>query len=78
MTGSDTKPVIYDSSLNPCFSEGGCNVPYSSSNGEAAGEGGVPLHNAKYDFNDNVLATGAHYFAEVARTALAWQTHKTS
>lgn len=40
-------------------------------NGEKADEGGVPLHNAKYDFNDNVLTTGAHYFAEVARTALS-------
>jgi hippurate hydrolase len=41
-------------------------------NGEKAGEGGIPLHNSKYDFNDKVLTTGAHYFAEVARTALAW------
>lgn len=40
-------------------------------NGEKTGEGGTPLHNAHYDFNDNVLTTGAHYFAEVARIALA-------
>ena len=40
-------------------------------NGENASEGGTPLHNSKYDFNDNVLITGARYFAEVARTALA-------
>jgi hippurate hydrolase len=41
-------------------------------NGENNEEGGIPLHNSKYDFNDNVLTTGARYFAEVARTALAW------
>lgn len=40
-------------------------------NGEKAGEGGIPLHNAGYDFNDNVLTMGAQYFAEVARMALA-------
>jgi hippurate hydrolase len=40
-------------------------------NGENASQGGTPLHNSKYDFNDNVLITGARYFAEVARTALA-------
>jgi len=40
-------------------------------NGENAAAGGTPLHNSKYDFNDNVLTTGARYFAEVARIALA-------
>jgi hippurate hydrolase len=40
-------------------------------NGENASQGGIPLHNSKYDFNDKVLITGARYFAEVARTALA-------
>ncbi|MDR5667934.1 amidohydrolase, partial [Burkholderia cenocepacia] len=39
-------------------------------NGEAAGQGGVPLHNATYDFNDAILPVGARYFAEVARRAL--------
>lgn len=39
-------------------------------NGEAAGRGGVPLHNAGYDFNDEILSIGARYFAEVARRAL--------
>lgn len=39
-------------------------------NGEAAGRGGVPLHNAGYDFNDEILPMGARYFAEVARRAL--------
>ena len=32
--------------------------------------GAIPLHNATYDFNDEILAIGAHYFAEVARLAL--------
>lgn len=39
-------------------------------NGEAGGLGGVPLHNATYDFNDAILPVGARYFAEVARRAL--------
>ncbi len=39
-------------------------------NGDANEKGGVPLHNSKYDFNDDVLSIGAHYFAEVARVAL--------
>jgi amidohydrolase len=39
-------------------------------NGQADGAGGVPLHNAGYDFNDRILPTGARYFAELARTRL--------
>lgn len=39
-------------------------------NGESAENGGVPLHNATYDFNDEILLTGARYFAEIARLEL--------
>lgn len=39
-------------------------------NGETREKGGVPLHNATYDFNDEILPVGARYFAEVARLAL--------
>ncbi|KVD20414.1 hypothetical protein WI81_06270 [Burkholderia ubonensis] len=39
-------------------------------NGDALGNGGVPLHNARYDFNDEILSIGARYFAELARFAL--------
>ncbi|KWK41869.1 amidohydrolase [Burkholderia stagnalis] len=39
-------------------------------NGDASAPGGVPLHNATYDFNDEILSTGARYFAEIARLAL--------
>ncbi|MCG0576790.1 amidohydrolase [Burkholderia cenocepacia] len=39
-------------------------------NGDASQRGNVPLHNAAYDFNDDILDTGARYFAEVARLAL--------
>ncbi|MGO4328271.1 M20 aminoacylase family protein [Cupriavidus sp. 2TAF22] len=39
-------------------------------NGESGMAGGVPLHNSRYDFNDDVLTVGARYFAEVARLAL--------
>jgi hippurate hydrolase len=39
-------------------------------NGAAGTPGGVPLHNSKYDFNDEVLPIGARYFAEVVRQRL--------
>ncbi|WP_341316997.1 M20 aminoacylase family protein [Paraburkholderia sp. IMGN_8] len=39
-------------------------------NGDSGKEGGIPLHNATYDFNDEILLTGARYFAEIARLAL--------
>ena len=39
-------------------------------NGANDEPGGIPLHNARYDFNDQVLPIGARYFAEVARIRL--------
>jgi amidohydrolase len=39
-------------------------------NGDGDGTGSVPLHNARYDFNDDVLSVGARYFAELARVRL--------
>jgi len=39
-------------------------------NGEGDSPGGVPLHNARYDFNDALLPIGARYFAELARVRL--------
>ncbi|SEK14435.1 M20/M25/M40 family metallo-hydrolase, partial [Paraburkholderia diazotrophica] len=39
-------------------------------NGESVEKGGIPLHNATYDFNDEILLTGARYFAEIARLEL--------
>ncbi len=39
-------------------------------NGAQGEEGATPLHNAAYDFNDAILATGARYFAEVVRLSL--------
>lgn len=39
-------------------------------NGVSGTAGGVPLHNSRYDFNDEVLIIGARYFAELARIAL--------
>ncbi len=32
--------------------------------------GGVPLHNARYDFNDRILPIGARWFAELVRQRL--------
>lgn len=40
-------------------------------NGVGDAPGGVPLHNARYDFNDAVLPVGARYFATLARQRLA-------
>lgn len=39
-------------------------------NGVAGADGGVPLHNNRYDFNDDILSVGARYFAEIARIVL--------
>ncbi|WP_419709704.1 M20 aminoacylase family protein [Pseudomonas sp. NFX224] len=39
-------------------------------NGAQGLDGATPLHNAGYDFNDEILATGAKYFAEVVRVSL--------
>ena len=39
-------------------------------NGAADTQGGVPLHNARYEFNDDVLPIGARYFAELIRQRL--------
>lgn len=39
-------------------------------NGDTPEKGGIPLHNATYDFNDDILLTGARYFAEAVRLAL--------
>lgn len=39
-------------------------------NGDGDDPGAVPLHNARYDFNDRIVPVGAHYFAELARVCL--------
>ena len=39
-------------------------------NGVTDAPGGVPLHNAQYDFNDAILPIGARYFAELVRQRL--------
>lgn len=40
-------------------------------NGAPDSVGCVPLHNARYDFNDEVLPIGARYFAELTRERLS-------
>lgn len=37
---------------------------------EADGKGFTPLHNSNYDINDDILAVGANYFAEIIRTRM--------
>ena len=39
-------------------------------NGDGDSPGAVPLHNARYDFNDQIVPVGARFFAEIARTRL--------
>ncbi len=39
-------------------------------NGAGDAPGAVPLHNAGYDFNDQILPVGARWFAELVRTRL--------
>lgn len=39
-------------------------------NGDGDSAGAIPLHNARYDFNDALLPIGARYFAEIARIKL--------
>ena len=39
-------------------------------NGTDLHRGGTPLHSSGYDFNDDILAIGAKYFAELARVRL--------
>jgi len=40
-------------------------------NGASDSQGGVPLHNSQYDFNDDILPIGARYFAELIHHRLA-------
>lgn len=39
-------------------------------NGTVPGEGGTPLHNRDYDFNDNILGAGVAYYAQLVRNLL--------
>ena len=39
--------------------------------GNGPGDGGCMLHNPRYDFNDNILALGASYWAKLAETRLS-------
>jgi len=39
-------------------------------NGDGDGPGAVPLHNARYDFNDAIVPIGARWFAELVRQRL--------
>lgn len=47
----------------------GCFVFFGNGT-EEQGKGYMPLHNAGYDFNDDILTVGAHYFAELAASRL--------
>jgi len=39
-------------------------------NGLAGEPGGKPLHNSRYDFNDEILEIGAKYFSELVRVSM--------
>ena len=38
--------------------------------GNGPGEGGCMLHNSHYDFNDEILTTGASYWAKLVESEL--------
>ena len=40
-------------------------------NGAEGAEGGTPLHNARYDFNDAILPLGVGFFVELVRQRCA-------
>ena len=42
-------------------------------NGATGKQGSVPLHNATYDFNDDILPIGASYWATLAEQQLGRQ-----
>ena len=39
--------------------------------GNGSGKGGCTLHNPNYDFNDDILAIGASYWARLVELELA-------
>ena len=44
------------------------NVKYAAAAARAvAGEEAIPLHNSRFDYNDDILLTGAEYFAELVK-----------
>ena len=47
----------------------GCFVFLGS--GAPSSGGDIPLHNARFDYNDDVLLTGAEFFAELVRERLS-------
>ena len=47
----------------------GCYFNVGNGTDETPGEGGCPVHNAGYDFNDRVLGTGATYWVRLTE---AW------
>ena len=49
----------------------GCYFVVGNGTDVAAGEGGCPVHNAGYDFNDSILPGTASYFVTLARRYLA-------
>ena len=48
--------------------------PHTLSMRNGPGEGGCMLHNARYDFNDQILPLGASYWANLVEHSLAAET----
>ncbi|MEI8264283.1 MAG: M20 aminoacylase family protein [Betaproteobacteria bacterium] len=55
---------------SPAPGEGGARGGVDEDPNDRNRAGGVPLHNARYDFNDRILPLGARWFAELARQRL--------
>ena len=76
-TCPDTKcpnhPSNHDKGCTPCIAKNlaqreipGCFVFF----GSGKGADDPDLHNAKYDFNDDILEVGAGFFAQIVRDRL--------
>lgn len=54
---------IFTAEIPGCYTFIGCGD-------DASPEKNIPLHNQNYDFNDDVLVTGAEFYAEIAKICL--------
>lgn len=67
---SDVAPVMISEDFGAFIGNvPGCFV-FIGNGVEEQGKGYLPLHNAGYDFNDEILELGARYFAELASSRL--------
>ena len=66
---ADTPPMMASEDFG-CFLQHIPGAFVFIGNGAGDEPGAVPLHNARYDFNDGIVPVGAHWFAELVRQRL--------